>query len=63
LQSYLRGHSGLITSMSWSSDDSTLVTCADNGSVYEWDVANVGKRINELVVKSCSYSDVVLTSR
>ena len=63
LQSYLKGHSGLVTAMSWSADDSVLVSCADDGSLYEWDISDHGKRVNELVIKSCSYSDVVLTSK
>ena len=62
-QSYLKGHSGLVTAMSWSADDSILVSSADDGSLYEWDISNQGKRVNELVIKSCSYSDVVLTSK
>ena len=49
--------------MSWSADDSVLISCADDGSLYEWDISNRGKRLNELVIKSCSYSDVVLTSK
>ena len=63
LQSYLKGHSGHVTAMSWSADDSVLISCADDGSLYEWDISNRGKRLNELVIKSCSYSDVVLTSK
>ena len=62
-QSYLKGHSGHVTAMSWSADDSVLVSCADDGSLYEWDISDRGKRLNELVIKSCSYSDVVLTSK
>ena len=63
LQSYLKGHSGLVTAMGWSADDSVLVSCADDGSLYEWDISDGGKRLHELVIKSCSYSDVVLTSK
>lgn len=37
------------------------MTCADDGSLYEWDLSNYGHRSNELVIKSCSYSDVILT--
>ena len=47
--------------MSWSSGDRTLVTCADDGSLYEWDISNYGHRSNESVIKSCSYNDVTLT--
>ena len=62
-QSYLKGHSGHVTAMSWSADDSVLVSCADDGSLYEWDISDGGKRLHELVIKSCAYSDLVLTSK
>lgn len=50
--SELTGHNGAITSLRWSSDDRTLVSCADDGSVYEWDISDRGRRKNELVIKS-----------
>ena len=66
-QSYLKGHSGQVTAMGWSADDSVLASCADDGSLYEWDVSAAGgiggKRLHELVIKSCAYSDLVLTSK
>ena len=37
------------------------MTCADDGSLYEWDISNYGHRSNEIVIKSCSYNDVILT--
>ena len=47
--------------MRFSSDDRVLVTCGDDGAIYEWDVSNHGKRKNELVIKQCAYNDVCLT--
>ena len=35
----LKGHQGHVTCVSWSLDDLKLVSCADNGSLYEWNVA------------------------
>ena len=48
--------------MAWSADDRALVSCADDGSVYQWDVADSGRRLRELVIKSCAYNDVVVVS-
>ena len=52
-----------ITGMCWSFDDNTLVSCGTDGTVYEWDVSNKGKRVHELVIKSCEYNDATLESR
>ena len=53
--------------MKWSLDDSSLVSCADDGSIYEWDISDDGKRKNELVIKSwlvftpsCSSQELLL---
>jgi WD40 repeat protein len=43
----LKGHQGEVTYVTWSQDDLKLVSCADNGSVYEWNAATGG----------CSYID------
>ena len=37
-----------------------MVSCADNGSVYEWNVAT-GERVHEVVVKTCSFSYLTLS--
>ena len=50
-----------VTSIQWSQDDLKLVSCADNGSVYEWNVAT-GERVHEVVVKTCSFSYLTLSS-
>ena len=83
----LKGHQGQVTCVSWSLDDLKLVSCAENGSLYEWNVATgeekllnwghsspilaclypslsiqynnryiTGDRVNEIVVKTCSFS-------
>jgi WD repeat-containing protein 26 len=46
----LKGHQGEVTHVTWSQDDLKLVSCADNGSVYEWNAAtgNIGNKINEV---------------
>ncbi len=53
----LHGHDGRVTSLTWSKDDQFVVSCAEDGSLYQWDVAE-GKRIYETVVKTCAYNDV-----
>ena len=50
----LIGHDGKVTSITWSKDDQFLVSCAADGSLYQWDVAE-GKRIHEIVIKQCSF--------
>ncbi|KAH8870172.1 Cilia- and flagella-associated protein [Schistosoma japonicum] len=53
----LKGHNGKIRSIIWSDDDHKLISCGMDGAVYEWDTHN-GTRINENVLKSCSYTSV-----
>jgi len=48
----LRGHSGRVTSLRWSSDDGLLVSAAEDGSIYQWDVSKGGYRLEEFVVKT-----------
>ena len=50
----LIGHDGKVTSITWSKDDQFLVSCAEDGSLYQWDVSE-GKRIHETVIKQCSF--------
>ena len=49
-----------MTSLCWSADDLKLVSCADNGSVYEWNMST-GDRTHEVVVKTCSFSYLTLS--
>ena len=56
----LKGHQGEVTSICWSLDDLKLVSCADNGSVYEWNIST-GERTQEVVVKLCAFSYLTLS--
>ena len=49
-----------MTSLNWSKDDQRIVSCAEDGSLYEWDVST-GRRVHESVIKTCSYNDVTLS--
>ncbi|XP_066537794.1 cilia- and flagella-associated protein 57 [Hoplias malabaricus] len=56
----LKGHNGKVRSVVWGADDSRLVSCGMDGAVYEWNALS-GKRESESVLKSCSYTGVVLS--
>ncbi|CDS41242.1 WD repeat containing protein 65 [Echinococcus multilocularis] len=56
----LKAHNGKIRCLLWSTDDNKLISCGMDGAVYEWD-PYTGKRVNENVMKSCSYSCVTAT--
>uniref|UniRef100_A0A3Q0KGU0 WD-repeat protein, putative n=1 Tax=Schistosoma mansoni TaxID=6183 RepID=A0A3Q0KGU0_SCHMA len=56
----LKGHNGKIRSIIWSDDDYKLISCGLDGAVYEWDTQK-GTRINENVLKSCSYTSVAVS--
>ena len=56
----LKGHDGKVTALNWSRDDQRLVSCAADGSLYEWDVST-GRRVHESVIKTCTYHDVTLS--
>eukprot|EP00051_Salpingoeca_urceolata_P005695 m.76025 g.76025 ORF g.76025 m.76025 type:complete len:1203 (+) comp14501_c0_seq2:245-3853(+) len=56
-----KGHTGKIRSVCWSSDDSRLVSCGADGAVYEWDTQSF-ERVGENVLKSCSYTSVMVSS-
>ncbi|KAK2860815.1 hypothetical protein Q7C36_004981 [Tachysurus vachellii] len=56
----LKGHSGKVRSVVWSSDDSRVVSCGMDGAVYEWNALS-GQRESESVLKSCSYTSVAFS--
>jgi WD40 repeat protein len=56
----LKGHNGKVRCIKWSQDDTQIVSCSMDGAVYEWGVLS-GRRENECVVKSCSYTSLTLT--
>lgn len=47
--------------MVWAPLDLKVVTCGLEGAVYEWDVAT-GQRIGEVITKSCSCSDICVST-
>jgi WD40 repeat protein len=58
----LRGHSGKVKSLAWSSDDTRLVTCGLDGAVYEWNLKDL-RRVSYLIYEYNAYyiGDVNLT--
>jgi WD40 repeat protein len=48
--------------MRWSSDDNFVVSCAADGSLYEWHVSDGGRRANEIVIKTCAFNDVAIAN-
>ena len=57
----LKGHNGKIRSLTWSKDDTFLVSCGTDGAVYCWSMDTL-KRENENIIKGCSYTSAVCTS-
>lgn len=47
--------------MVWAPLDLKVVSCGLEGAVYEWDVATA-LRIGEVITKSCSCSDICVTT-
>ncbi len=56
----MKGHNGKVRSLSWSNNDSYLVSCGSDGAVYCWSIGSQ-KRENENILKGCSYSSAVCT--
>ncbi|XP_019854181.1 PREDICTED: cilia- and flagella-associated protein 57 [Amphimedon queenslandica] len=56
----LKGHSGKVRGIIWSNDDSRLISCSMDGSVYEWNVLS-SKREKECVLKNCAYTSVSMS--
>ncbi|PSN49348.1 hypothetical protein C0J52_04287 [Blattella germanica] len=58
----LRGHNGKVRSMVWTKGDNKMVSCGNDGAIYEWDLVS-GTRVHEIITKEVIYSGVVsLTS-
>ncbi|KAI5064817.1 hypothetical protein GOP47_0019512 [Adiantum capillus-veneris] len=53
----LRGHSGKVQYVWWSSDDTFISTAGLDGAIYEWRVKDY-KRNRENVLKGCAYTCV-----
>eukprot|EP01138_Halocafeteria_seosinensis_P003456 gb/GECG01003532.1/.p1 GENE.gb/GECG01003532.1/~~gb/GECG01003532.1/.p1 ORF type:complete len:1206 (+),score=233.77 gb/GECG01003532.1/:1-3618(+) len=57
----LRGHSGVITSLSFSPDDRTLLSAGLDGRLYAWNMVD-GRRTGEYVAKDIKISNASATS-
>lgn len=57
----LKGHRGKVKSLSWSSDDSRLITSGSDGAVYIWST-DTYKREHEYVLKGCGFTSAVCTA-
>lgn len=57
----LKGHNGKITSLGWSMNDNTLVSCGSEGAVYEWNMSN-GHRVGEVILKTNHFKACAVTS-
>ena len=53
----LKGHSGVVKSIRWTTDDLGMVSAGLDGAVYEWRVAG-RERVFDHVLKSCQYEAV-----
>ncbi|KAJ3295034.1 Cilia- and flagella-associated protein 57 [Borealophlyctis nickersoniae] len=56
----LKGHQGKVRSISWSPDDTRLVTCGIDGAVYDWNVRTL-KREGEVVQKGNVFGGAAYT--
>ena len=53
----LKGHDGKVSSLCWSNDDQRLVSCAEDGSLYEWDVPTGRVYQNSLAQERHTWSE------
>eukprot|EP00752_Nemacystus_decipiens_P016532 g14776.t1 len=56
----LRGHNSKVRHLYWGAQDQTLVSCGQDGAVYQWDV-DEAKRLGEFVQKGTAYSCALST--
>merc|ERR1719331_2683091 len=56
----LRGHNNKVRSLSWTADDTTLVSAGMDGAVYEYNILNDGRRESDWVHKGTNFSCVIL---
>ncbi|KAJ3180167.1 Cilia- and flagella-associated protein 57 [Gaertneriomyces sp. JEL0708] len=54
----LKGHTSKIRSLTFSTNDSHLISAGMDGAIYEWDLKD-GRRSGEWVNRGCGYSSVV----
>jgi len=54
----LRGHNARVKALHWSADDSSLISCGMDGSVFEYCVIKEGQRLQDWVHKGISFNSV-----
>ena len=52
---------GRTRSLSWTADDTTLVSAGMDGAVYEYNILNDGRRESDWVHKGTNFSCVIVT--
>ncbi|XP_058249353.1 cilia- and flagella-associated protein 57-like [Hemibagrus wyckioides] len=57
----LTGHRKKVLSLNWSKDDSRLVSCGMDGTIYMWNI-QTGMCESKSIQKSCIYTDVAFSS-
>merc|ERR1719252_339649 len=56
----LRGHNNKVRSLSWTADDTTLVSAGMDGAVYEYNILRDGHRESDWVHKGTNFSCVLV---
>ena len=54
---YLKGHTGKIRSLCWSTDDTKLVTCGIDGNIFTWNVRTMSRE-GEITCQGTLFSSV-----
>ncbi|CAH0405353.1 unnamed protein product [Chilo suppressalis] len=57
----LKGHNGKVTSLAWSANDLSLVSCGSEGAVYEWSMST-GQRVGEVILKTNQFNACAVNS-
>ncbi|KAJ3157757.1 Cilia- and flagella-associated protein 57 [Geranomyces variabilis] len=57
---HLKAHQAKIRSISWSLDDCRIISCGNDGVVYDWNIRTL-KKDSELVVPSVIFNQAVFT--
>ncbi|XP_067119253.1 cilia- and flagella-associated protein 57-like [Centruroides vittatus] len=50
----LKGHFGAVRSILWTEADTSILSCAEDGAFYKWNVQS-GTRVQDIVERSCNY--------
>eukprot|EP00397_Hematodinium_sp_SG-2012_P002542 GEMP01002549.1.p1 GENE.GEMP01002549.1~~GEMP01002549.1.p1 ORF type:complete len:1215 (+),score=317.57 GEMP01002549.1:306-3950(+) len=59
----LRSHNAKVKALSWAADDSSLVSCGLDGSVYEFSIIKEGQRLQDWMHKGTSFNSVCAYQR